>query len=126
MAASTSPFTVEGTLTFPPEDGLQPAPIPFGVAGQFTSLSDVRLALTGSGTKSVDFGTIAKAKALLVEYDADALAAVVNLHVNGGNDDIELAPGGFIMYGNPSPSVGITQLSIDYTSAAAIRVRLLG
>lgn len=126
MAASTNPFQVQGTLTFPPDEGQQQVAIPFGLSNQFTSVLDMRLALIGAGTTAVPFGSVAAAKLLLVEFEAASGAAPVNLLFNGGTDDVELSPGGMLLLASPAPTAGVTGLSIVRTTDAVVRVRLLG
>lgn len=126
MAASTNPFTVQGTLVIPPDEGATPISIPFGLSGSFTSVLDTRLALVGADTTVVPFGSVTNAKLLLVEYEAAQGAAPVNLLVNGGTDDLELSPGGFLLLASPTPQAGWAGLSIVRTTDAVIRVRLLG
>jgi hypothetical protein len=128
MAATTNPFTLQGTLTLPPDEGAQQVPISFSLSGSFTSLLESRLVMTGAGTTVVPFGTVGTpgAKVLVIEYEAAVGAAPVQLNFNGGTDDIELAPGGLLVYASPVPVAGLTSLSIVRTTDAVIRVRLLG
>lgn len=128
MAASTNPLVIQGTVLFPPDEGQQPVPVAFGFTGQYTQIVDSRLALTGAGTTSVPFGGIGAPgiKAVLLEYEEDAVAAAVTVKFNGSTDGIELKPGGLILYTNPVPSTGITSISLVRTSDAVIRVRLFG
>jgi hypothetical protein len=126
MAASTNPFTVQGTLLFPPDEGQAQVSIPFGLSNQFTSVLDTRLNMTGAGTTAVPFGSVANAKLLLVEYEAAAGAAAINLNVNGGTDDLEISPGGMLLLASPTPQAGWASLSIVRTTDAVVRVRLLG
>jgi len=126
MAASTNPFSVLGTLTFPPDEGQQQVSLAFGLSNQFTSVLDMRLALTGAGTTVVPFGSVATAKLLLVEFEAASGAAPINLLINGGTDEIELSPGGLLLLASPTPQSGVAGLSIVRTTDAVVRVRLLG
>lgn len=128
MAASTNPFSITGALSFPPDEGQSPVPVQLNLSGVFTQVADQRLVMVGSGTQAVSFGTIATpgVKAMLIEYDAAGGSAAVNVRFNGGTDDIELKPGGFILYGNPAPANGITSISLAHTADAVVRVRLLG
>lgn len=126
MSASTNPFTVQGALSFPPDDGAQLQSLPFSISGTYTAVMDERLTLAGASTDDVAFGTVANVKALLVEYPLVEGAAAIQLHVNGSTDGIELSPGGLIVYASPTPTVGISALSIEHTVDAVVRVRLLG
>lgn len=118
-------FSLSGTLDYPPDDGEPIVGRPFSQSGNFDSKSEADLVLTGAGTQSVGLGTVPAVKALLIEVDPTAQAPV-NVRVNSGTDDIEIAPGGFWAYSNPVPSAGITALDIVHTMDARVLVRLLG
>lgn len=126
--ASQNPFTFQGTLAFPPDEGQQPVPVAFGLANQYQSILDGRYVLTGSGSLVVPFGSVGSpgAKGMLIEVEAASGAQPVQVNVNGGTDDIEISPGGFLAYGSPNPATGITSLTIVYASDAVVRVRLFG
>lgn len=128
MTASSNPFKVSGTLSFPPDEGQQAVPVVFGLTGQYKSVLDTRLALVGSGTTVVPFGSVGApgAKLALVEYEAEQGASPIQLKFNGGSDPLELSAGGFFSYGSPNPVTGITSMSIVRTGDATVRVRLFG
>jgi hypothetical protein len=48
------------------------------------------------------------------------------LVVNGGSDNIEISPGGFIAYSSPVPDEGLESAKIVYTDDATVRVYILG
>lgn len=121
----TVPFSLAGTLIYPPDAGQPQATRSFSGSGQFVSKQESDFSLTGTGTLVVSFGTVGAAKAILLELDATSVAAVT-VHINGGTDNIEIAPGGFICYSNPAPGAGITSLSVAYTAAATGSIRILG
>lgn len=120
-----TPFSFQGTLVYPPDDGQPEATRDFSQSGNFDSKCEKDLSLVGAGTETVGFGTVSAAKAILIELAADALAPV-NINVNGGTDNIELAPGGFLAFSSPVPVVGITTFDIVYTMNAKVKVRILG
>ena len=120
-----TPFTISGTLDFPPDDGQPIAKRPFSQSGSFDSKQEADLILSGAGTHIVGFGTVDNVKGMLIEVAPTSLAPV-NIRVNSGTDDIEIAPGGFWAYSNPAPSSGITALSVVYTLDARVQIRLLG
>ena len=128
MAAT--PFTFAGALRYPPNGGEAVADRPYSVQSSFDSNADYRLVLPGAGTISVSFGTIAAAgvKALLVEVEADTspTAAPVNFVINGGDEPIEISPGGFLAFSSPKPVAGITSLDVTATAAAVVKIWLLG
>lgn len=128
MPASTNPAVITGTLTSPPDEGVSPVPVQFGLQISYVSEVESRLIMTGAGTTTVPFGTVGAPglKMLLIEYEADPLALPIQLKFNGGTDPLELAPGGFLAYGNPVPTTGITALTITRTGDAVVRVRLFG
>jgi hypothetical protein len=127
MPVSTA-FSISGSLLFPPDEGATPVPIAFGVTGQAVSEEGGRLSLTGSGTKVVPFGTVGSpgAKAVLIEYLPSSLGTPIEVTFNGGTDVVEISQGGFIAMGNPTPTDGITSISIAHTSDCQVRVKLLG
>ena len=126
--ASTNQLVIQGSAQFPPDEGQPAAAAPFGFTGTYSSIADSKLVMTGAGSQAVPFGTVGGtgAKAMIVEYEAAQGAAAVQLRVNGGTDNIELTPGGFIVYASPNPAVGITALTIVRTTDATVRVRLFG
>lgn len=131
MAAET-PFSISGNLTFPPDVGQPNVPIPFTGSGTFKSRPADVLNLTGSGTQSINFGSIPTvgAKAILIEVDADTTGAKapVNLEINGGGAPtyVELSPGGMFMYFNPAPLAGVASIDIVHTTDNCVRVWILG
>lgn len=118
-------FTLQGSFDYPPDDGEPIAKRPYSQSGNFDSKSEQDLELTGAGTQAVGFGTLVAVKAMVVEVSPSALAPV-NLRINGGTDDIEIAPGGFWAYSNPVPSAGITAMDVVHTMDAKVQIRLLG
>lgn len=120
-----TPFTFSGSLVYPPDAGQPNAARAFSNSGNFDVKAEYEYALVGAGTQVVDFGSVANAKGALVELASDA-GAPVNLRVNGGTDDIEVAPGGFFCLSSPSPSVGLSALSIVHTANAKVSVYILG
>lgn len=128
MSASTNPLVVQGTVSFPPDEGQQPVPVPFGFSISYTQSLDSRMALVGAGTTSVPFGGIGApgVKMALIEYEVALVAAAVTVKFNGSADGIELQPGGLVLYTNPVPGASITEISLIRTTDAVIRVRLFG
>ncbi len=126
--ASTNPLVIQGTASFPPDEGQTPVPVQFGYSGQYASVVDSKLNMVGSGTQVVPFGTIASpgAKAVLIEFELAQGAAPIQLKFNGSADSIELSPGGTFLLTSPAPATGITVLSIVHTADATVRVRIFG
>jgi hypothetical protein len=123
------PFVVDGTLTYSDEDGLAAEPHGFSFTGSFTVESKFKYSLTGSGSQTVNFGSVALAKVALVTVDYDAVAALIYAQFNGGgaSGQLQISPGGGIVYWNPVPaSGGISSMIIVHTTAVIVRVRLLG
>lgn len=126
---ATAPYTLNGTLTIPADVGGPNADRIFGGSGNFTSKEEAILNLAGSGTKSVDMGSIpsAGAKGVLIKLDAGTGLSPIKVQINGSvTGAVEISPGGFAVIHNPAPVAGITQLDIVYTSAATVRITLLG
>ena len=127
--ASTNPLAVQGTFTFPPDEGQAAVAVLFAGQVTYQSVLDTRLVMSGSGSQSVPFGSTAGSvgvKAALVEYENQPGAAPVQLRVNAGSDNLELSPGGIWAYLNPSPAAGLTALTIVRTGDCVVQVRLFG
>lgn len=118
-------FALAGSLDYPPDDGQPVAKRPFSQSGNFDSKAEGDLILSGAGSHTVGFGTVNMAKGVLIEVSPTSQAPV-NLRFNGGTDDFEIAPGGFLAYSNPVPVAGIEQMEIIHTMDARVQYRLLG
>jgi hypothetical protein len=126
---TTVPFTISASIDYPPDDGQPVATRGSSVSGSYESKEEKTYKLEGTGTQDVDFGTVALAKAIFVEVDADSSVAAqpITLSINGGTDVWQIAPGGFLAYANPSPIAGgISSAQIAYTTAARVHVRVVG
>jgi len=124
----STPFSFQGWLGLPGAPGLPADPLPFGIVGDYASKASFEYVLPAApGTVVVDFGTMptAGAKALLVTYEEGGFD-VIDLKTNGSSTPQELSPGGFLALGSPDPTVGITELTIEYTGTGVVRVWLLG
>jgi hypothetical protein len=123
-----TPFSVTAALKLPADVGLPPDPIPVAFSSGFDSASEFVLNLDGDGTQTVPLGTMAPAgaKGLLIKVDANEEGAAVNVLINGSEQGIEIAPGGFFLYGNPAPVSGIAQLDLVHTTSNIVRVWALG
>jgi hypothetical protein len=127
------PFSFSGTLLYPPDSGAPNAQVSVAGAGAFTQKAEFKFELSGSGTQDVNFGSIATAgaKFILIEVEPDTSlgAAPINVRVNGGDStgQIEIAPGGAFLLYSPVPTAGgVLALSLVYTAAATVWVRVLG
>ncbi len=127
---ATTPFTLSGNLSYPPDTGEPNANRPFSGSGSFSSNVENVLQLVGAGTYVVGMGTVpaAGAKGLLVEVDPATTAVPIQVQYNTGTaaGAVEVSPGGFFAYFNPNPVAGITAISIVYTADVGVRVRVLG
>ncbi len=124
-----TPFALEGKLLLPGSPGLPQDPIPYALLAQYDSKAEFEYLLpASSGSKTVDFGTMPDAgcKAMLVVYEPNSSSPVILLTLNGGDEPVELAAGGFLAFGSPVPAAGITSLAIAYTGPGRVRVWLLG
>lgn len=131
MADPQIPYSVQSIFTFPPDDGKPNADRCANLSGNYTKVASHKLTLSGTGTHTVGFGTIAApgAKGFLLEYnndDAQAGLQPVNVTINGGSDTWEISPGGHLAYSNPNPASGITAMDIAHTSEARINIWILG
>jgi hypothetical protein len=126
------PFAFDGALQLQADQSLPPVPpIPFSIAGEFSSqqYSKLQLSAPPGGSIAVPFGTVASpgALALIISYPAGQASAVsVLVTINGGSTPLEISPGGAILWFNPSPAVGAVSCSIAYTASCELDVWVLG
>jgi hypothetical protein len=125
------PFTFNGTLSFPVDDGQPNSSVVVALSSLYQHQSSAKYELTGSGSKSVDFSTIATtgARCIVVEVlpDPSPAALPINVTFNAGTDTLQLSAGGFLVYANPNPAVGgVLSLTLAHTSAATVRVHVFG
>lgn len=128
----STPFTISGNMAFPPDAGLPVMPLPLAINGQYDNEGGgAPLTLIGSGTFTVDLGTVLSlgVKGLMIKVDKvsptpNSTPGPVNLRFNGGGaqGQLELSPGGGLIYGNPDPVAGITALVVAYTTDVRLRV----
>jgi hypothetical protein len=130
MAPTPQPFSFAGALQLAQDQSLPQDPIAFNSSSQFVSLASEVLNLVGSGTQAVNFGSIAGAgaKGVFVRYDAAQAPGALPIlcSINGGSQPLEVTPGGFIAWMNPSPVSGAVSMSIAFTASCQVRVWLLG
>lgn len=124
----TTPFTFSGSLQAPPDPGLPADSVPFNLSSQFSASAEFVLSLTGSGSKSVSLGTLGSpgVKGLFIKVDAGSTVAPVLVRLNAAVAGVEVSGGGFLLLGSPSPVSGVTQLDLDYTTSATVRVWVFG
>jgi hypothetical protein len=126
----SAPLTFQGSLSFPPDPGGANAPITINFASQFTQILAETLTLTGSGSRAIDLSALnggAGASAIVVKVDAQAPATpAIFLKTNSETSGMELQPGAFWAYGEPSPAAGITQLTVVWTGVGTVRIWALG
>lgn len=124
------PLDVAATIKTPPLQGQPDCPFPISFVAQYEHLVKNRFTFVGSGSKTVDFGSIpGGAKALMVTVDRDSSPATapVTLAMNGSTDVLEVSPGGFLLFGSPAPTAqGITGMTIAYTSSVKMYVWIFG
>jgi hypothetical protein len=118
-------FSISGTLNYPPDDGQPVASRPYSQSGNFDSKLELDLVLTGAGTHVVGMGTVAAVKGMLIEVTPTSQASV-SIKINGGDDEWEVSPGGFIAYSNPTPDEAIEDISIVYAADCRVQLRALG
>lgn len=124
----STPFSISGAFSYPADASLPADQIALAASGSFDHEASAVLKLTGTGTKTVDMGTIpaAGAKAFLVKLDAGSGVSPILVTLNGGTEPLEIAAGGFILVSNPAPVAGVTDMSIAYTTPCTVRVWALG
>ena len=124
------PVQVALTVIAPPDIGLPPDELPFTVTLAVEQKSIQRLLFTGTGSKTIDFGTIGGvgAKLVLVALETGVGVLPITCRYNGGGSSgsKEISPGGYELLVSPNPVVGITSLEIFYESTAAVKVWVFG
>jgi hypothetical protein len=129
----TIPFSFAGVLNLQADPALPADPLPYSCTGAFGSETKQRLELVGSGTQVVSFGTAGSPGAKFISIAVDLPAegdppvAPVNARFNGGasTGQTEISAGGCAILCNPTPVAGATSLSLVYTTAAVVTVRIL-
>jgi hypothetical protein len=126
----STPFTFQGTLSFPPDTGAPQEPIAVNFSASYDQLAASIHQLVGTGTKDIDFGSIDTpgAKLVLVKVDAGSTVQPVKLRWNAGGSsgEQEVSPGGFAVIGSAAPVAGLTALTVVYASNVTLRVWVLG
>lgn len=94
-------LTVAGAASLPFEDGTNVAPIQLAATLPYTARADFSRAYSAAvASDPVNFGTLAVpgAKGIVVK----ALTGSCTIQFNGGTDAWPLAPGGYLIWINPS------------------------
>ena len=125
------PLRIEATIKTPSVEGQPDCPFPLSFTSQYDHLVKDRFTFTGVGSKVVDFGSLvtfgAKAIAITVDADASIAATPVMVAFNGSVDSIEIAPGGFLMFGSPRPTAaGILGMTITHAASVKMYVWIFG
>lgn len=119
------PVQVSLSLSAPPDAGLPAEVLPFLVNLSVEQRSFQRLVLTGNGTHSVSFGTIAGAgaKLVLLSVEQTTGAAPVLVAYNGGDaaGRQEVSPGGYMVLVSPNPVAGIQSIIVTHTADCVIK-----
>lgn len=123
-----TPFSFTSNFNLPGTPGLPDQPIPVNFLGQYDKKAEFEFVLSGSGTQTVNLGNIASPGAKLLVFLQDSIinAAPVLVKPNSTTTPLEVAPGGGIIWFNPTPAVGLTSLAFDYTAPGKVRAWLLG
>jgi len=129
----TIPVSFAGTLSYPPDGGQPNCTEAIALSVVATSKAAFDYVLTGAGTQTVDFGTItpngAKLVKVEVEPDSSPAAAAIFIQWNGegATGQVEIAPGGFVVVGNPTPtSSGLLSIDIVHTTNTSVKVTAFG
>ena len=123
------PFSLTGVLSYPSDDDDEAAEQSFSQTGSFNSEAKFRLVCTGTGTKSVSFGTIDTngAKILRIEVNVGAPAPVMCRFNGSSTGGLQISAGGVIICSNPTPDTdGILSMDVDHTDDAVVKVTVLG
>jgi hypothetical protein len=127
-------FTVQGTLTFPPDEGAADGTVSFGFSGSATAKYTALLNLTTAASPlSIDLTTVGGfgpegAKLVILEFAPATPGAPITVLFNGGiaPAQLEMSVNGFVAVGNPDPTVGITSIEVTHSAVGSLRVWALG
>lgn len=120
------PFSISAVLQLPLVPGQTPVSLPFSDSDTGAASEISVLSLSGSGTKSVDLGTVSDYKLLIISQDADSEGDAVTIKFDGASvGNIQISPGGFIIIANPTAQTAPT-ISIVHTADAVVRLWALG
>lgn len=127
MAAK--PYTLDATVTLPPDDGQPVATLDLTASGTFTHEVKMQLVLDAAGDEVVPFGSIPStgAKLVLIDYPVTASSdAPIGVTINGGDEPLLISAGGGLIISSPNPSgAGITSMSINHTTTGTVKITLL-
>ena len=127
MAAITSPFAVTVTLAVPPEVGEDMGePMEFSYSGNCSSIVRQKLEFSGSGSKTLDTGTLPAGGAKVVLVRQLSGSSPITIQANGGSEPIPVGSNGMWLVVSPSPVAGIDAITLNYTSDAAVSLWILG
>lgn len=124
-----TPFTITGTLNYPPDTGQPVYEQPISLAGSFDSMvPGMVLKFTGSGTVNVPFGSISMLKGYLIRLDSGTGVDPVLVRFNGAGEDgqTEISAGGGVACISPNPDAGIESIDIVHSTAGTVHVWLFG
>ena len=138
--ATLIPFQASLDVQSPLMQGLPNADLPLQFVAQFTHRADFRIEETGTGTKTLDLGSLGAnggngAKFLLISIDYDSSSAALPVRVSlgqGGSTPptptpIEVSPGGWICLASPHPTVmGVVDVTLAWSSSFHGYVWVLG
>lgn len=127
----STPFSVELKVTAPQVAGQPDCAVPFTVSSSYEHRASYRLDFTGSGTKSLDLGTLgpngAKLVVITVDPDTSVSAQPVLVSINSSTPGIEVSAGGFIALTSVTPtSAGALTLGITHATSAKMNVLVFG
>lgn len=127
----STPFSVELKVMAPPVAGQPDCSVPFSFVAAYDHRACYRLEFTGSGTKSLDLGTLGPtgAKLLIITVDADASPAAqpVLVAINSATPGVEVSPGGFMSVASPKPTAaGALTIGLTHTTSAKMNVWVFG
>ena len=123
----SSPFVVTVTLAVPPDVGEAIGdPVEFSYSGSCTSIVRQKLELTGSGTRTLDMGTLPVGGAKLVLIRQLAGDDPITVCVNGGTEPVPIGSSGAWLLVSPVPDGGVADVALAYSSAATVSVWILG
>lgn len=122
-------FSISGKLEFPVEEGADLRSVPFLLTGPFDQFEGTGRKLIGAGSWDIDLSTIAPdgVKVLVIRVAAPSLLGTpvppVVVSVNGQvGAGVEVSVDGFLVLASPTPTAGVSSLTITHTDDVFVYV----
>ena len=132
--ASTLPVVVTLDLKGPPIEGQPDVELPLALSLYYSHSASFRLSETGTGTKTVDLGSLgtnagpgAKLVVVAISPDTSQAAQPVLIGFESTAPSLEVSPGGFVCVASPKPTTaGVLTLKLAWAASFTGYVWVMG